>query len=1729
MDRTEAPLLASLQPLQLIHHGSIPKRWNDVILNQIKSQGIQDFVSFVIPIEAYPIDAQVIGAFDTSNGSNKIAEICSELLFTISSALTHEMPAHEPDGIYATYHEKNSREKCIANGTLDPTAFKVGGVLPEPTYQAIEVLFADDNVTIVGYRIVIFITDVMTYDMANRIKHNFTFNMVRKYFIAQKGTKQYYNQEDIDTRPGGKPYRLAYEERFIDINTPRHWGELVSWYTSCGLENSFIKKKSGNVTNNDNNSNVNRIQDIYANDEDIPDGIDPNIYAALRKQIDANEKANEGEDQILMTSINIAKTNQQPNARQNDQGEENQRTFDKYNTFKCATVDVGKISTLFGEEFFQSHHPWNPKNIFNKETSMVLWTKRVRESQRNIGEYFRIPFAHRKSDLSKLGLAELFNLGKKISGADFIGFPHPENVFVYSRFHFVPSLLYIGMAPQLLVKDSEFEKILRIESKKELLYNKKPEDLTEIEKIEKGIYDLMVLQSMPPQTMNQVECITIADVNSLQKSVQNTINSLISTFASTGKIIEGRIRGRDFDPNNKQSEDLEYMLDKEWLKKHDVFLRMREENTAAFKYLDTHFSQNPTVHAALYKMLVSMNLHRAWRAIKYSADVSPVLVKTRNWFFNLPPEKQWPNISSGFSTNLTFFGDMTLRKICYISEIERCVTNTRLARQLLMYRYNAFKYESDKNHQRNNVCMPGPGMGGKSFLLNLVCNTSTPGSIHEATHISEQAYSISGIYDGEIVILHETSKDFFGIETSNGSGSKSLQMLKDRMEREIVNTTRFNNKLNKDDGVARRVKTIASVQGLTFVASNINLTHADTAFLSRFLMKMVAVRKGMPVGYRVKDRQKTEDTEVNNDAIREDERHQQVLIHTYCLFLETMIKANVFNRQVFMGNAVELTNKIIEELQKKHKMDGIDTRHNSQLENINRSTSAEYALYVSHATPFSFKWSRRGNTILPYNPMVIAELTTKFLYITKEMLVHTITIEDEAWTKTLVYETFVKICRRLLSSPISVDFLKIRTSQGEIEYDRNYVCVYNQDSRQIYEELCTSEVGLSAAELEQLIKGFSSHMVQPNNEIVSFLQDFERAYEQEEARLRALATSSNSTFVEQLDDDYDNVSKQRVSESELANIDNNLNNNDIQHGEMDIDSIMDQVKADDDINDGLDAFATSDSVSDSGCDSMEKEALNLINKSKAKGKKNVLDIDDIGNIKKGKKKGKSSANIISHVDNVRVRLGLKPLKFIQRGVIDGQYYIAFHIGELKKIEADHGKTKSNPVIEAVKSVLSTDCYEKYPSQIQDIMSNEYGVTENQLINTPIITGLEGKPIVIPVKDGDIEHEVLIPIGKYSPTITIPRGTQKLTISNYNYITSAAKHMLFQNKTIEPLTIKTQEQEMRLYRYDIDFYNYLRNCEENHDDPYKEDNLIALPIFTKRVLKSIVEYIYDDASNISLEYPRDFIDAEFKKVMSIYLHNTTHQTKGVQQVIRKLNNPENHKAFTFDENGNYVSLNVDEGWGKVLKWINPDDHRTKVDSISKIELLNFLKDQNIRYTVSSKDDLLNKAVNDTDVGDMYTMELIYNDGEEPVNNTQDENDELNYTDIFRGDSLTDNNNNTNAPRFTTPVNSPFMNRYGPDYDGNNKSVNSTILYTNQNLETPRKITFSPSRIRNLFCTDPKKPRVLKSPTKTSSQNPTPAKTPTRVVIQNNTPAKRKATEPIDSEPKTKFAKLYFDDE
>jgi hypothetical protein len=130
MDRTEAPLLASLQPLQLIHHGSIPKRWNDVILNQIKSQGIQDFVSFVIPIEAYPIDAQVIGAFDTSNGSNKIAEICSELLFTISSALTHEMPAHEPDGIYATYHEKNSREKCIANGTLDPTAFKVGGVLP---------------------------------------------------------------------------------------------------------------------------------------------------------------------------------------------------------------------------------------------------------------------------------------------------------------------------------------------------------------------------------------------------------------------------------------------------------------------------------------------------------------------------------------------------------------------------------------------------------------------------------------------------------------------------------------------------------------------------------------------------------------------------------------------------------------------------------------------------------------------------------------------------------------------------------------------------------------------------------------------------------------------------------------------------------------------------------------------------------------------------------------------------------------------------------------------------------------------------------------------------------------------------------------------------------------------------------------------------------------------------------------------------------------------------------------------------------------------------------------------------------------------------------------------------------------------------------------------------------------------------------------------------------------
>lgn len=1484
MSLKDASFFSTLSPLHLVRLASSQRKWNEAIRTQIQEQGIQHILTFNIPIEALSPDAYVLGDFDVKKD---IGQISSQLLFTIAAAITFEMAPYDSQGRNACAMEQLIRAQAAKNGTLPKNneSFKESVIIPEVTYHCFELL-RDNDEKVVGYRVWIFIADKSLYNIAPRINALFSLNIARKEEINSKKNQYKSMLNNLEstkagnrTRPPGPNYQMVYENYYLELCQPYQWGNIIRMYTVLGLKNRTQKKKD---------------------DEDL-------------EELEKLETMNDDDKETkILRNLTFDKNDMAPLRDATNEPRLERRS--KFACFLGSIVQTVKASKVFGDDLTTDDHPWNPSNCMNKECAMILWTDKVKSSQRNIAEYFTITdYIGSKDDVEKLNLEELFAIDVKDS--DFKDFPFPEDVFVLQRDDIVPSMLFTTIPPHLLEKGTELQMLMEIEKKRKYLYSKQFDKLAQEEKIERGFYDLMVVKSLHTKHAEMMKQIDLNYVEELLASLDHEVRTCRVKFAKSGTIV---------DP-----EDTESHFDDDLFAQRDIFRMLRRKNSKAYNYLNRRYTGGEKT--ALRKKIEKTNFWECWRAIKRSEKVPAVIKRAREWFFNLLPEQQWPNVSSRLTENLTLFGDFALRDILYISELERCVTNIRLARQLLKYRYNAFKHEDNGNHQRNNVCIPGPGMGGKSFLLNMLKASCIPGCVTEATHISDHAFSTEDIYDGEILIVHEASRELLGVE-GHGSENKA-RILKERLERGVVNSVVFDVQKNKENGKRTRQTSACSCQGLTMIASNVNISRADIPLLSRFMVHMVPVTKSMPTGYRVNDRQKTQDTALNNRETNADERHQQVLIHVYTLFLETMLKANVFGRDVLMGPAVEVTNFIIDELEKKHKLDSVGIRLNSQLELINRSTCIEYALRVTHATPLSYRWSRNNGQVVNYDPMIIPELVLKFLFVTKEMIVHTITLESEFWEKNISKVVFKSISRYLLDKPLETSFMVKSSAKEDFDaiYDTDYVWVIGQDRHQAFDELTRmiNDIGLTPAEMEKLINDVRCKQID-HLTVKPFMEEFNRQYEMARNAPKDLKQADKGT-------EYD------ASNVGGAN----------QHNDHDMDDVMagtSPCALEDDsdygsVDDLSSIKSTEDFIaSNPRLGRVVKDSHNSIHHRKKQGPRRLPP--------KGARKTKSSSNIGKSPINERPE---KKQQFIKMGDHEGKFYVAFHIGELKRIESEFGLSPTSSVIEAVKTVFATSSYELYPESILAKVKKSYRTTEQQLIDNKLMTGLDGHPIIIPIITKHGEHKLVVPVTKFSPTITIDRGAKNKVIHNYNYIPLAAQAMLFENKVVQGMVNGLEERSKRRYHFDIDYETYIENCQLNGDDPMDDNVLLSLPIFTKRYIKSSIHWYPSRMNKDTLTYPEDFLENETKKVISIYLHNNAGINE--RERLNKSSEHEDLQSFTLDENGNYIQLKIHDGRGRLIEALGiKNGVPSTTNPITKSELFNLFADCNRSMTLAINDNL-----------------------------------------------------------------------------------------------------------------------------------------------------------------------------
>jgi hypothetical protein len=192
------------------------------------------------------------------------------------------------------------------------------------------------------------------------------------------------------------------------------------------------------------------------------------------------------------------------------------------------------------------------------------------------------------------------------------------------------------------------------------------------------------------------------------------------------------------------------------------------------------------------------------------------------------------------------------------------------------------------------------------------------------------------------------------------------------------------------------------------------------------------------------------------------------------------------------------------------------------------------------------------------------------------------------------------------------------------------------------------------------------------------------------------------------------------------------------------------------------------------------------------------------------------------------------------------------------------------------------------------------------------------------------------------------------------------------------------------------------------------SLISLPVFTKRIVKSAVEYFYPKmAESKDLRYPRDFFEAESKKVVNIYLYNNVATNDNVTQIVKRIENPSTMKTFGFDENGNYIQLNVDDSWGSLTDALGlPSGIATRSRTIKKSQLVKIMKEKGMSHAFLSKDSLIDNTLNNTDVGEFYSMELVLQGEDDPAERDP-VSENTNPSVIVPQDSYQGMENNTNV--------------------------------------------------------------------------------------------------------------------
>jgi hypothetical protein len=389
------------------------------------------------------------------------------------------------------------------------------------------------------------------------------------------------------------------------------------------------------------------------------------------------------------------------------------------------------------------------------------------------------------------------------------------------------------------------------------------------------------------------------------------------------------------------------------------------------------------------------SLNEAWNVLSTSDKLTIPTKKCMAYINSLKAEEQWVTVHQ-LLDDMSPYASMFLLDWMNLEKGRDARTNHSLAQLMWECSLSAGMPRDVSSKSGNdikpNVLLDGKSGSGKSWLLLLMESLCFPGSVENAGHITEKAYTGTQIKDDLIIHVHELPKSMLGLD-EKGKSNGGNPIMKTIMTEGALTTQ----SLGFDEKTKKRVtmETTSLIDVTFFGNSNLTPPDKNSAEMLRWANPSTPMEKRSD---KSEFSEITKKKDPDDDFYKEIHTRRMRLAHAYSFIVMKLIQAGVFP-EVNTEVATEIMALVFQELSKK----GIkmpDYRKQSMFKKNVVSAVIYYAVTMEFFSVLgghhkfevvnAEKGERRAKPVGPMDFMGIM----KWLVCTEEQAIHQLTLHE---------------------------------------------------------------------------------------------------------------------------------------------------------------------------------------------------------------------------------------------------------------------------------------------------------------------------------------------------------------------------------------------------------------------------------------------------------------------------------------------------------------------------------------------------------------------------------------------------------------------------------------------------------------------------------------------------------------------------------------------------------------